>query len=275
MILSIVIVNWNGKELTKNSIESIVLTNRERIEKKEFEILLADNGSDDGSIDYFESMNLPVKLISNASNIGYAPACNQGMREGNGNYILLLGNDTIVLNEALEKCITFLDENPDCGAVGCRLLNPDGSYQNNCKKFPKLINGFYTYLSLNRLNRYYDMAEFKYDQTREVEQISTTFLMIRRELLEKIGYFDEGYKILYNDVDLCKRIWSAGDKIYFLHTADVIHFGSQSTMMAGFHERKIMYFDIYRYYRRNFGLWAAALVPVLAFRLLLTTAFKK
>jgi GT2 family glycosyltransferase len=275
MILSIVIVNWNGKELTKNCIESIVLSNREKIEKNEFEIILADNGSNDGSAEYFKSLNLPVRLITNTLNIGYAPACNQGMREATGNYILLLGNDTIVLDGSLEKCITFLEENADCGAVGCRLLNADNSYQNNCKKFPKLINGFFTYLSLDRLNWNYDMAEFKYDETRMVEQISTTFLMIRRNLLEKITYFDETYKILYNDVDLCRRIWSTGSKIYFLHTAEVIHFGSQSTKLAGFYERKIMYSDIYRYYRRNFGIRAYLLLPVLSLRLLIVYIAKK
>jgi GT2 family glycosyltransferase len=274
MILSIIIVNWNGKELTKSCIESIVLTNRERVENKEFEIILIDNGSDDGSAEYFKSLNLPVKLITNNSNIGYAPACNTGMKKANGKYILLLGNDTIVLNEALEKCITFLEENQDCGAAGCRLLNADGSFQNNCKKFPKLINGFFIYLSLDRFNRDYDMAEFKYDETRKVEQISTTFLMIRQDLLKEIGYFNKDYKILYNDVDLCRRIWSAGYNIYFLHTAEVIHFGSQSTKKAGFRERKIMYSDIYRYYRKNFGLRAISLTPVLALRLLLTSIFK-
>jgi GT2 family glycosyltransferase len=85
--------------------------------------------------------------------------------------------------------------------------------------------------------------------------------MIRRDLLEKIGYFDEAYKILYNDVDLCKRIWESGEKIYFLSTAEIIHLGSQSTKKADFKLRKIMYKDIYRYYRKNFGLKAAAPCP--------------
>ncbi len=275
MILSIVIVNWNGKELTENCIESILLTNRERLENKEFEIIVIDNGSTDESAEYLKSYGRPVKLISNATNIGYAPACNQGMKEAQGKYILLLGNDTVVLDEALEKCVKFLNENENCGAVACRLLNSDGSVQNNCKKFPKFVNGFFVYLSLDRLNRDYDMDWFKYDETREIEQISTTFLMIRKDLLEKIGYFDEAYKILYNDVDLCKRIWESGFKIYFLSTAEIIHLGSQSTKKADFSLRKIMYGDIYRYYRKNFGIKAAALIPVLALRLLLTAVFKR
>jgi len=274
MILSIIIVNWNGKELTENCIESTLLTNRDRIENKEFEIIVIDNGSKDGSIEYLKSYNRPVKLISNEINTGYAPACNQGMKEATGKYVLLLGNDTVILDEALEKCVKFLDENKNCGAVGCKLLNSDGTAQNNCKKFPEFINGFYTYLSLGNLNQDYDMDWFKYDETREVEQISTTFLMIRKSILEEVGYFDERYKILYNDVDLCKRIWQTGSKIYFLHTAEVIHLGSQSTQKADFKLRKIMYKDIYRYYRRNFGLKAILLKPILAARLLFVSATK-
>lgn len=274
MILSIIIVNWNGKELTENCVESIFLENRRRIENKEFEIIIIDNGSTDGSIEYLKSYSRPIKLICNKKNAGYAPACNQGMKAASGKYVLLLGNDTIILDKALESCIKFLDENGDCGAAGCRLVNPDGSVQNNCKKFPNFTNGFFTYLSLDKLNHDYDMDWFKYDETREVEQISTTFLMIRKSLLEKIGYFDESYKILYNDVDLCMKIWQTGSKIYFLSTAEIIHLGSQSTKKADFSLRKIMYKDIYRYFRRNFGLKAILLKPILSARLLFVSTTK-
>jgi O-antigen biosynthesis protein len=275
MTLSVIIVNWNEKILTENCINSIISARIKKIDQNEIEIIVIDNGSADGSLEYLKSKNRFIKLMGNEKNEGYAPACNRGMRGAQGKYILLLGNDTIVLNDTLEKCISFLNDNIDCGAVGCKLLNPDRTAQNNCKKFPKLKNGFYTYLSLDSLNRDYDMDRFKYDETRQVEQISTTFLMIRKDVLEKIGYFDESYKILYNDVDLCKKIWDTGFKIYFLHTAEIVHYGSQSTKKAGFMLRKIMYKDIYRYYRSNFGIKALTLVPVLFIRLLLTAVIKR
>ncbi|MGH2575694.1 MAG: glycosyltransferase family 2 protein, partial [Ignavibacteria bacterium] len=151
----------------------------------------------------------------------------------------------------------------------CKILNPDGTVQNNCKRFPLLKNAFYTYLSLNRLNKDYDMDWFHYDKTIEVDQIATTFLMVRNEVLKKIDYFDVKYRILYNDVDLCKRIRSAGHKIFFIHTANIIHHGSQSTKKANFRIRTIMYNDIYRYYRRNFGFKAVFLIPVLYIRLMI------
>ncbi len=118
------------------------------------------------------------------------------------------------------------------------------------------------------------MAEFKYDSTIVAQQADATFLMVRKELIEKIGYFDESYRILYNDVDLCRRIQKEGYKIYFLHTVSIIHYGSHSTKNADFSLRKIMYSDIYRYYCRNFGFKAKFLYPILAFRLIVVSSIK-
>jgi GT2 family glycosyltransferase len=274
MTLSIVIVNWNGKDLIGKCIESIFSTVTERLKDHDYEIIVIDNASTDGSIEYLTGLTNKITLIRNKENTGYAPAANQGMKLASGKYVLLLGSDTVVLKDALIKCTEFLSRRTECGAVGCKLLNPDGTIQNNCKKFPTLLNGFFTYLSLNRLNRSYDMSRFKYDKTTEVEQISTTFLMFRKDLLEKLNFFNEEYKILYNDVDLCKRIWESGHKIVFLHETQIIHYGSRSTQKAGFSVRKIMYKDIYRYYRNNFGIWSIILIPVLFIRLFVVSTSK-
>ncbi|MCI0450462.1 MAG: glycosyltransferase family 2 protein [Chlorobi bacterium] len=268
MTLSIVIVNWNTKDLIKECIESILAYSPEF----KYEIIVIDNASDDGSPGYLSS--LEIVLIKNSENLGYAKAANQGMRIAKGKYVLMLGSDTVMKENTLKECVNFLQNNSSCGAVGCRLLNPDGSIQNSCKKFPKLKNAFFTYLSLDKLNKDYDMANFNYDKTISVEQIATTFLMVRKDVLEKVNYFDENYRILYNDVVLCKKIWEAGYKIYFLHTCSVIHHGSQSTKKADFELRKIMYSDIYRYYKNHFGFKSKFLYPILVFRLLVVSTIK-
>jgi GT2 family glycosyltransferase len=273
-ILSIVIVNWNAKQLTFNCIESIYNDKFCLINPNCTEIILIDNNSSDNSVQELSKVFPSVNILSNKQNLGYAVACNQGMQIAKGKYVLLLGNDTVLKNETIEKCINFLEANTDCGAVGCRLVYPNGRLQGNCKKFPKLKNAFYTYLSLNRLNYDYDMIWFDYNKTIEVDQIATTFLMIRNDILKKIGYFDESYKILYNDVDLCKKIWSRGKKISFLHTTEIVHHGSHSTKRADYKIRKIMYNDILRYYKNNFGFKANLLIPILYFRLLLVSVFK-
>lgn len=272
--LSVIVVNWNTKELIKGCIESLFTCSGAEFSSGSYELIVIDNNSTDGSKEYLRSPGKRIKLIENSENIGYAPACNQGIKISGGEYVLLLGSDTIMKEGTLERCINFLDENKNAAAVGCKLLNPDGTVQNSCKKFPTLKNAFYTYLSFDKLNRDYDMAWFGYDKTMEVEQIATTFFMIRKEVLDKIGYFDERYRILYNDVDLCKRIYDTGMKIYFLHEASIIHYGSHSTRNAGFRLRKIMYSDIYRYYKNNFGFKAVFLYPILAFRLIIVSSIK-
>lgn len=273
-ILSIVIVNWNAKQLVVNCIESIYSDRLYEKNTTGLEIILIDNNSSDDSAFEISHRFPRVKIISNKENLGYAIASNQGVKIAKGKYVLLLGNDTELKNGTIEECINFFETNTDCGAVGCRLIYPDGRLQGNCKKFPKLKNAFYTYLSLNRLNYDYDMLWFDYNKTMEVDQISTTFLMVRNDILKKIGYFDEQYRILYNDVDLCKKIWSSGKKISFLHTTEIVHHGSHSTKRANYKIRKIMYKDVLRYYVKNFGVFAYTLYPVLLFRLFIILLFK-
>lgn len=274
ILLSIIIVTWNTKDQTMQCIDSVYsITDFKKLYGKT-EIIIIDNNSSDMSVPELKEKYPDVIIIQNKENIGYAPACNQGMKASKGVYILLLGSDTVLKNNSLTECINYLDSNPDCGAVGCRLLYPDGRPQGNCKKFPTLKNAFFTYLSLDKFNYEYDMLWFNYDKTIEVDQIATTFLMIRSEILKEINYFDERFRILYNDVDLCKRIRNSGNKIVFLHTAEIFHHGSFSTKRAGFKVRKIMYSDIFIYYYLNFKFKAFFLLPVLIVRLMIVSIFK-
>jgi GT2 family glycosyltransferase len=273
-ILSIVIVNWNALKETTECMDSVYTDNFLKENPGSTEITLIDNNSTDNSVSELQNKFPQINLILNKENLGYAHACNQGMKTAKGKYVLLLGNDTVLKPNALSECVNFLEQNADCGAVGCRLVYPDGRLQGNCKRFPKFKNAFYTYLSLNRMNRDYDMTWFDYNKTIEVDQIATTFLMIRKNIVKNTGYFDERYRILYNDVDLCRKIWDNGFKIFFIHTAEVIHAGSHSTKKASYKIRRIMYGDIFRYFRNNFGFKANLLLPVLSIRLLIISAIK-
>ncbi len=275
VILTIVLVNWNSRKDTLDCLHSIFnIKDYQGFETKP-EIILIDNNSADGSVAGIKEKYPDVTIIENKTNVGYAPAANQGMKIAKGKYVLLLGNDTELSDCSLVNCISFLDKNSQAGAVGAKLLFPDGRLQGNCKKFPTLKNAFYTYLSLDRLNRDYDMASFKYEEQLIVDQIATTFLMIRNEILQKINFFDTQYKILYNDVNLCKKIYNEGYEIYFIPEAVVYHQGSHSTQKAGFEVRKIMYMDIFRYYKNNFGLRAYFLLPVLFIRFLIVLIANK
>ena len=274
VILSIVIVTWNTKDLTTKCLESIYATTDYSSLKEKLEVIVIDNGSTDGTAVMLKSKFPGIRLIANEANLGYAPACNQGMVRAHGKYVLLLGSDTELTDGSLTECIRFLEKTPSAGAAGCKLIYPDGREQGNCKKFPTLMNGIFTYLSLDVFNKDYDMAWFDYNETIKVDQIATTYLMVRREVLEEVEYFDEEYRILYNDVDLCQKIYNAGHEIYFIHTATVIHHGSFSTKSAPSSVRKIMYKDVYRYYRDNFGFIAVILIPILFIRFILVSIFR-
>lgn len=271
MTLSIVIANWNTKEMIRQCVDSIFGTVSPELK---YEVIVIDNASTDGSAGYLRTLGDRITLISNDENLGYAKACNQGMKIASGKYVLLLGSDTIIQKGAVEKCVRFLDDNSPYGAVGCKLLNPDGSTQNSLKQFPGLKNAFYTYLSLDGLNKDYDMASFDYSSSIDADQIAATFLMVKTDILKQLNYFDESYRILYNDVDICRRIWKAGYKIFFIHDCSIIHYGSHSTKSADFGLRRIMYSDIYRYYKNNFGFKAKFLYPILVLRLLIVSTIK-
>ncbi len=271
ILLSIIIVTWNTEQQTMQCVDSVHSIDDFKSLDGKIEIIIIDNDSSDMTVSSLKEKFHDVKIIQNSVNAGYAPACNLGMKAANGIYVLLLGSDTVLKNNSLTECIDYLKSNPDCGAVGCRLLYPDGRHQGNCKKFPTLKNAFFTYLSLDKLNYDYDMLWFNYDKTIEVDQIATTFLMIRSRILKEINYFDERFRIMYNDVDLCKRIRSTGNKIVFLSTPAIFHHGSFSTNRAGFKIRKIMYSDIFLYYYLNYKFKAVFLLPVLLIRLIIVS----
>ncbi len=274
VLLSIVIVTWNTREQTVQCADSIHSINDFKSLASKIEIIIIDNNSSDNTVSELRNKYPDLRIIQNKENSGYAPACNQGMKAASGKYVLLLGSDTVLKNSSLSECINYLESNSECGAVGCRLLYPDGRLQGNCKKFPTLKNAFFTYLSLDKYNYDYDMLWFNYDKTIEVDQIATTFLMIRSEILKEINYFDERFRIMYNDVDLCKKILGTGNKIVFLHTAEIYHHGSYSTNRADFKVRRIMYSDIFFYYYLNYKFKAIFLLPVLFIRLMLVSIFK-
>ena len=274
VLLSIVIVTWNTRELTLSCLKSVFDISDYNILQGKLEVIVIDNASRDGTASAVRKGFPEVDIILNDSNSGYAPACNQGMKASKGKYVLLLGSDTVLQDNSLISCIDFLENNPGAGAAACRLIYPDGRPQGNCKKFPTMANAVFTYTSLDFLNKDYDMAWFNYDKVMEVDQVATTFLMVRKKILDAIGYFDEQYRILYNDVDLCKRIWKTGSRIYFIPDAEVIHEGSHSTKKAGADVRKIMYKDIYRYYKNNFGFIAVILIPILFIRFIIVSMFR-
>lgn len=254
--LSIIIINYNVKKLLKECLQSIYRDTK----RISFEIIVVDNNSSDGSVDMVRSEFPGMRLIENCQNLGFAKATNQGLRESRGRYILLLNPDTVVLPNALDEMVEFMDENPRAGALGCKLFNPDGSLQPSCRSFPTLRAAFFENSGLERLfprNKLignYRMGYWKHDCVREVDQPMGSALMLRRNAIDQVGPMDEQFYMYYEEVDWCYRIKNRGWKIYFNPRAEVIHYAGQSTGQASGNMLVERYRSMHKFFRKHFGM---------------------
>lgn len=258
MNLSIIIVSWNTKELLAQCLASLA---RHPLSTAH-ETIVVDNGSHDGSPQLVAAQYPHVQLIENPDNRGFSRANNQAIRRAQGKYILLLNPDTEVHAHALDRLVQFLEENPEAGAVGARILNPDGTLQHSCSPAPTLRNEWLHLFHLDRERRQ-GMANWSTDTPRQVETLLGACLMFRRQIIEQIGMLDEGYFMYSEEVDFCYRLRQAGWRLYWLPQATVIHYGGQSTqqiateMFMQLYQNKLRYF---RKHRGRLGGWTYKLI---------------
>jgi len=232
MILSVIIVSYNTVELLRNCLRSI--KNASGI--IEYEVIVVDNNSTDGSVQMVNNEFPEVIIIVNPRNVGFGVANNQGVHIARGDFILLLNSDTIVYPGAFQSMVDYLKNHPDVKIVGPCLLNPDMSVQMQCKRgFPRFLNSLghfsglaYLFPTLRPLNGY--LSPLPNDVTHEVDAVSGACLMITRNVIDQAGgLFDEQYFMHFEDIDLCFRIKKLGYKIYYIHSAKVVHLKGQSS----------------------------------------------
>jgi GT2 family glycosyltransferase len=216
--VSIIILSWDTKQLLRNCLKSL--------RGMAVEVIVVDNGSTDGSPAMVAKEFPQVKLIRNKKNLGFGTANNQGMKIATSDYFLLLNSDTVVKDEAPLKMAAFLAKNPQAGAVGCRLLNPDGSLQPSAGPFPDLKVSFVMLFLEHWLK---DLARTSFAKTTEVDWVMGAALMVRREVIKKAGWMDEGVFMYMDEVEWCYRIKKAGFKVFFYPGAEIVHlFGASS-----------------------------------------------
>jgi hypothetical protein len=234
MDLSIIIVNWKVRYLLEKCLRSIF----EQPKNISFEVFVVDNNSGDGSVEMVREKFPQVDLTSSTENLGFAKGNNLAIKKAAGRYILLLNPDTEILENALEKMVRFMDVHPECGVSGCKLLNPDLSLQPSVRAFPDLASQIFILLKIHHLLPHtkamykYLVQNFDYEKMQEVDQVMGAFMMIRREVIEKIGMLDENFWIWFEEVDFCKRAKSAGWKILYTPEAKIIHHFGQSFKQA-------------------------------------------
>ena len=231
MKLSIIILCWNDREVIAECLRSILANTH----STDFEVIVSDNGSTDGSVEFIRSSYPTVHLIENGRNLRFAKANNVGIRASRGEYVLILNPDTIVHEGSLDKMISFADQHPEAGAFGCRVLNSDGSYQVSARPFASLRAELIAALYLRGLGRLHKwLTSDSYPgwngtTERQVDWVSGCFILVRAGLLKAIGGFDEQFFYYYEDMDLCRRTWQAGSKILYAPSPTITHLGGQST----------------------------------------------
>lgn len=231
MKLSIIIISYKTKNLLRNCLKSIFES------KIDFpiEVIVVDNNSNDGSVEMVRKEFSSVRLIINKENLGYGKANNQGMKIAKGEYILLLNSDTEIINKAVSKMVKWLEETREVGVVGCRLLYKDGRTQQSAGYLPRLSKIFFwqTFLDdlpiLKNLIKPYQVSDINfYEKEHEVGWITGAFFLLRKEIFEKTGGFDENIFMYTEEVEWCLRIKKLGRKIFFTPFTFIYHLKSAS-----------------------------------------------
>jgi N-acetylglucosaminyl-diphospho-decaprenol L-rhamnosyltransferase len=231
MKLSIVILCWNDLKIISDCLASIYAGTH----STELEVIVSDNGSTDGSVEYIRKNFPQVRMIENGKNLRFAKGNNVAIRECRGEYVLILNPDTIIHDGTLDKLIVFADEHPKAGAFGCRVLNADGSYQMSVRPAYTVRSEWCLALGLRPLARFSEWFHpgeyvgWEGDTERTVGWVVGCFLLVRGELLKRLGGFDEQFFYYYEDQDLCRRVSKAGYPIIFTPIVTITHLGGQST----------------------------------------------
>jgi GT2 family glycosyltransferase len=253
--MSIVLVCWNNKDYLDQCLQSLYAGSL----KSSYDVIVVDNGSKDGSQQMLREKYPQVKRIQNDSNVGLGRASNQGIEATQGRFVLLLNNDTIVKGTALDTLVEFMAATPDAGAVGGKLVNPDGTFQAGYAEFSTLVEEFLIATGLgNRLWEGFPSHEDT-DDVKVVGWLSSACLLLRRATLDMVGLLDDSYFIYGDEADLQYRIKRAGWKVYYLPSAVTIHYGGRS--LDHWRRRKLVYRGKMLFYKKNYGE-----LPTLALR---------
>lgn len=230
-LLSIVIVSFNTRDLLRECLASLDQNSR-GISK---EVFVVDNVSRDDSAGMVEREFPWVTLIRSDVNLGFAGANNKAFARATGRYVVLLNSDAFLKEGALHRAVDHMEQDPRIGIGGARLIGRDGSWQPSARMFPSLLNELLTISGLSgkysssRFFGRFDRTWANPDEAADVDWVPGAFSIIRRDALEKVGYFDENFFLYYEEVDLCLRFKKAGYRIRYWPDVVVVHYGGESS----------------------------------------------
>ncbi len=266
--LSIVIVNWNVRNLLRRCLQSIQSTTLPIYQSTNTEIIVVDNASADDSVEMVRAEFPAVRLIANTENRGFPAANNQGIGIAQGRYVFLLNPDTEVVSDALATMVAFADAHPDVGILGPQLLTPQlwggkrRGVQSSRRRFPTLATAFFesTWLqpyAPRRLLERYEFLDQPDDMVQDVDWLYGAALMARREAIEQVGPMDEGYFMYSEELDWCRRFRDAGWRVVYLPAAQIVHHEGKSSEQVVTSRHIHFQTSKVRYFRKYHGRVAA------------------
>lgn len=266
MLLSIIIVNYNVKNLLRECLNSI----QKASHSLDIEIWVVDNASSDQSVKMLNAEFPNIHVIENKENVGFAKANNQVLKKVSGEYILLLNPDTQVYESTLKNSIDFASKTPNCGGIGVKMIDYDGQFLNESKRgFPTPWVSFCRLVYLSRLfpksalfNRYY-MGHLDSDQCHKIDILAGAFILIKKDIIDEIGGLDEAYFMYGEDIDFSHRIQQAGYDNYYLGDIRILHHKGKST-----NKNKSQYIEHFygamkifakKYYPKSYPIYALSI----------------
>ncbi len=262
--ITTIMVSYNTESLLPKAINTL----RDAATGFRLKIVIIDNVSRDGSVSLIRRDFPDCILIENKKNVGFGRANNQALSLIEGRYVLLLNTDAFVSPDTLEKTIAYMDKNRKCGVLGVKLVGREGDLQPSCRYFPTPLNLFLQRTGLNRLfpgTRLVDDMSWNHDLARECDWVPGCYFLLRKEVIEEIGLFDERYFLYCEEVDLCFSAKKAGWQVHYYPGTTVIHLGGESAKTdnqitdSGLQVEKFQIESELLYFRKNYGLNAVIL----------------
>lgn len=265
MKLTVVIVSYNVSHYLLQCLDSL----GSALRGVDSEVIVVDNHSRDDSVALVREFHPEVKVIENIHNLGFSKANNIALRQARGEYALLLNPDTIVADNTISDCLTFLDRHPDAGAAGVMMLNADGTVAPESRRgVPTPMTSFYKLSGLcklfprsRRFGRYY-LGHLSWQSPQQIDIVSGAFCMLRCSVLQKVGLLDEDYFMYGEDIDLSYRILKHGATNWYL-PYHILHYKGESTQKSSFRYVHVFYQAMLIFFRKHFAnLGILVTVPI-------------
>ena len=253
--LAIVIISYNTEQMTRECLASVY----ENADMDCASVIVVDNDSKDGSVEMIKAEFPDVLLIENKENTGFAAANNQAFEAVDADYFLLLNSDTIVLGDVIGRSLEYLQNHPEVGAFGCRVLNTDRTTQQTCSGFPSLPRLLLKTLGIDRLGIYGDrylMRGWDRDDEREVDVITGCYLMTPAPVLRQVGPLDDDFFFYGEETDWCYRCKKAGYRLVFSPVGEIVHHGGGSVKKFNYRRDILLTSGLVRLHKKHSGLLA-------------------